>query len=74
MEVSDLRTFIRHETGSISHAAKAFAPGASGVTARIMLMEEELGIQLFLREKALAAHSKGTDALHLCPPDNRVDG
>ena len=52
MEVSDLRTFMAvMETGSISHAAKALHRVPSGVTARIMLMEEELGIQLFLREK-----------------------
>ena len=45
MEVSDLRTFMAvMETGSISHAAKALHRVPSGVTARIMLMEEELGI------------------------------
>ena len=52
MEVSDLRTFLAvMDLGSISHAAKALHRVPSGITARIMLMEEELGVQLFLREK-----------------------
>ncbi len=52
MEVSDLRTFMAvMETGSISRAAKNLHRVPSGVTARIMQMEEDLGIPLFLREK-----------------------
>ncbi|MDD2994436.1 MAG: LysR family transcriptional regulator [Pygmaiobacter sp.] len=52
MEVSDLRTFIAvMETGGISLAAKSLHRVPSGVTARIMQMEEDLGIKLFLREK-----------------------
>ena len=52
MEVSDLRTFLAvMDSGSISHAAKALHRVPSGITARIMQMEEDLGVQLFLREK-----------------------
>lgn len=52
MEVSDLRTFMAvMDSGSISHAAKVLHRVPSGITARIMQMEEELGVQLFLREK-----------------------
>ena len=52
MEVSDLRTFLAvMDSGSISQAAKALHRVPSGITARIMQMEEELGVQLFLREK-----------------------
>ena len=52
MEMSDLRTFLAvMDSGSISHAAKALHRVPSGITARIMQMEEELGVQLFLREK-----------------------
>jgi Transcriptional regulator len=39
------------EEGSISHAAKTLHRVPSGVTARILQMEADLGVQLFLREK-----------------------
>lgn len=75
MEMSDLRTFLAvMDSGSISHAAKALHRVPSGITARIMQMEEELGVQLFLREKAAAAHRQRADALHLCPQNLRADG
>ena len=52
MEMSDLRTFLAvMDSGSISQAAKTLHRVPSGITARIMQMEEELGVQLFLREK-----------------------
>ena len=41
MEVSDLRTFLAvMDSGSISQAAKALHRVPSGITARIMQMEE----------------------------------
>ena len=76
MEMSDLRTFLAvMDSGSISQAAKALHRVPSGITARIMQMEEELGVQLFLREKkAAAAHRQRANALHLCPQNLRLDG
>ena len=52
MEMSDLRTFLAvMDSGSISQAAKTLHRVPSGITARIMQMEEDLGVKLFLREK-----------------------
>lgn len=52
MEMTDLRTLVSvMETGSITAAAKALNRVPSGVTMRILQLEENLGVQLFLREK-----------------------
>ena len=52
MELADLRTLVSvMEAGSITAAAKELNRVPSGVTTRILQLEEELGVQLFLREK-----------------------
>lgn len=52
MEIADLRTLISVvEHGSITHAAKELNRVPSGVTTRILQLEESLGVPLFLREK-----------------------
>lgn len=52
MELTDLRTLVSvMEAGSITAAAKELNRVPSGVTTRILQLEEELGVPLFLREK-----------------------
>lgn len=52
MEIADLKTLIAVvEQGSITRAAGELHRVPSGVTARILQLEESLGVQLFLREK-----------------------
>lgn len=52
MELTDLRTLVSvMETGSITAAAKELNRVPSGVTTRILQLEESLGVPLFLREK-----------------------
>ena len=52
MEISDLKTLVAVvEHGSITRAAKELHRVPSGITTRILQLEESLGVQLFLREK-----------------------
>ena len=52
MELADLKTLIAViEAGGITHAAKELHRVPSSITARILQLEESLGVQLFLREK-----------------------
>lgn len=52
MEISQLRTLIALiETGSITMAAKRLNRVPSAITIRLQQLEENLGTQLFLREK-----------------------
>ena len=52
MEITDLKTLVSVvEQGSITNAAKALNRVPSGITTRILQLEESLGVQLFLREK-----------------------
>ena len=52
MELADLRTLMAVvEHGSITRAAEALNRVPSGVTARVLQLEESLGARLFLREK-----------------------
>jgi DNA-binding transcriptional LysR family regulator len=51
MELTDLRTFIAVvKKGGISRAAEELNRVPSSVTTRILLLENSLGVQLFLRE------------------------
>jgi DNA-binding transcriptional LysR family regulator len=51
MELTDLRTFISVvEKGGISRAAAELNRVPSSVTTRILLLEDSLGVRLFLRE------------------------
>lgn len=60
MEISQLKTLIALiETGSITTAAKRLNRVPSAITIRLQQLEENLGIQLFLRErKSLIATPK----------------
>jgi DNA-binding transcriptional LysR family regulator len=52
MELADLKTLLSVvEHGSITRAAKALNRVPSGITTRILHLEEDLGVKLFLREK-----------------------
>lgn len=52
MEIADLKTLISVvEYNSIKRAAEELHRAPSGITTRIMQLEAELGVQLFLREK-----------------------
>jgi DNA-binding transcriptional LysR family regulator len=52
MEIADLKTLISVvEHGSVTQAAKKLNRVPSGITTRILQLEESLGVQLFLREK-----------------------
>lgn len=52
MEIADLKTLISVVNhGSITRAAEELHRVPSGVTTRILQLEESLGVQLFLREK-----------------------
>lgn len=51
MEFSDLRIFVTVvRTGGINRAAEVLHRAQSSVTARIKVLEEKLGVRLFLRE------------------------
>jgi DNA-binding transcriptional LysR family regulator len=65
VEIADLKTLITVvERGGITNAAKELNRVPSGVTTRIIQLEESLGVQLFLREKKrLMVTPKG---LELC--------
>ncbi|MEG6501607.1 LysR family transcriptional regulator, partial [Desulfovibrio sp. 1214_IL3152] len=65
MEMTDLRTLVSvMETGSITAAAKALNRVPSGVTMRILQLEESLGVQLFLREKKRLYPTDKAHTLH----------
>lgn len=52
MEIADLKTLVAVvEHGGITRAAEELHRVPSGITARILQLEESLGVQLFLREK-----------------------
>jgi DNA-binding transcriptional LysR family regulator len=52
MEIADLKTLVSVvDNGSITLAAKELNRVPSGITNRILHLEESLGVQLFLREK-----------------------
>ncbi len=52
MEIIDLKTLVSVvEHGSITRAAKELNRVPSGITTRILQLEDTLGVQLFLREK-----------------------
>lgn len=52
MDLADLKTFAAVvESGSVTKAAKQLNRVPSGVTTRILHLEEMLGVSLFLREK-----------------------
>ena len=71
MEIADLKTLVAVvEHGSITNAAKELNRVPSGVTTRILQLEDSLGVQLFLREKKrLVVTSKGQE---LCGYAKRV--
>ena len=71
MELADLKTLLAVvEHGGITKAAKALNRVPSGVTTRIIQLEEYLGVQLFLREKKrLLITPKGSA---LCEYANRI--
>lgn len=65
MEIADLKTFMAvMEEGSISRAAKVLHRVPSGITARILQMEADLGVRLFLREKKRLLPTAKGQTLH----------